>query len=376
MSRTRPLPLLAAALAAGLTGCASFEQRHVGFEVSPEQWSAGVARRGADPAEVPNPMALTPAMAAAARQVGGAGSDQERLDRLRAALQNGRDYTIEYERGTTFSAVDTFENRRGNCVSFTNLFIALARSLGIRVQAALVSNRGISEREGNLIVTYNHMVAAYALGGGSVKIYDFYGTQLEPGARLTLLDDWAVAAIRASNDGISHLGLGETSEAVRDLEIAVKLAPQIGSLHANLALAKWRAGDVTGAFATIERGLAAEPGCPSLLQNLAALYVDEGKPAEARAALAALDVRRASPYAFIVRGDLELRAGDPKAAIRNYRKAASLDPKLADPWLSIASAELSRGRPDAARKAAKQALKRNPASDEARRLAAPPPAAK
>jgi Flp pilus assembly protein TadD len=367
--RTRPLALLAAALAVGLTGCASFEPQ-AGFEVSPAQWRAGVARRGADPEEVPNPMALTPAMAAAARDVGGAGHDEDRLDRLRAALQNGRDYTFEYERGTTFSAADAFENRRGNCVSFTNLFIALGRSLGIRVRAALVSNRGTSEREGNLIVTYNHMVAVYALvGGPSVKIYDFYGTHVEPGGRLTLLDDWAVAAIRASNGGIAHLGTFETSEAVRDLEIAVKLAPQLGSLHANLALARWRSGDVAGAFATIERGLAAEPGCPSLLQNLAALYVDEGKPAEARAALAALDVHRASPYALIVRGDLELRAGNPKAAIRNYRDAASLDPKLADPWLSIARVELSRGRPDAARKAARKALKRDPSSGEARELA-------
>ncbi len=367
--RARFLSFFAAALAAGMTGCGSFEPQ-AGFEVSPAQWRAGVARRGADPAEVRNPMALTPAMASAAREVGGAGHDEDRLDRLRAALLNGRDYTFEYERGSTFSAADAFENRRGNCVSFTNLFIALGRSLGIRLQAALVSNRGTSEREGNLIVTYNHMVAVYALvGGPSVRVYDFYGTAVEPGGRLTLLDDWAVAAIRASNDGIAHLGLGEAAEAVHDLEIAVKLAPRLGSLHANLALAKWRSGDVAGAFATIERGLAAEPGCPSLLQNLAALYVDDGRPAEARAALAALDVHRASPYAFIVRGDLELRSGDPKAAIRNYREAASLDPKLADPWLSIARAELSRGRPDASRKAAKKALKRDPSSGEARKMA-------
>jgi tetratricopeptide (TPR) repeat protein len=367
--RSRSLEILAGALALTLTGCASSDGAP-GFAVSPERWRVGVARRGVDPAEVPNPMAITPEMEAAARFLSGAGMHSEQLERLRAALQDKREYAIEYERLSTFSAADAFEKRRGNCVSFTNLFIALGRSLGIQLQAALVSSRGSSEREGNLIVTYNHMVAVYVVGGGrAMRVYDFYGIAEEQGPQLTLLDDYAVAAIRSSNDGIARLNEGDTADAVRDLEIAVKLAPSLGSLHANLALARWRADDVPGAFAALARGLAVEPGSPPLLQNLAALYVKEGKPAEARAALDALNVRHASPYALIVRGDLDLRAGDVKAAIRNYRTAASLEPRLAEPWLAIARAELSRGRPEASRKAAKKALKRDPTSREARNLA-------
>ena len=75
---------------------------------------------------------------------------------------------------------------------------------------------------------------------------------------------------------------------------------------------------------------------------------------------------------LIVRGDLELRGGNVKAAFRNYREAAGLDSKLADPWLAIARAEFARGRPDAARKAAKKALKREPGNPEALRLATAP----
>lgn len=359
----------AAACALWLAGCASFESP-AGFAQSPERWRAGVARRGVDPAEAPNPMDATPAMRAAARALGRTIGDEEKLTRLRAALLDGRVFTFEYERSSTFSAAEAFESRKGNCVSFTNLFIALGRSLGFRLQAALVSARGVSEREGDLIVTYNHMVAVHPVSGGlTAKVYDFYLTGEQLNGRLTLLDDFSVAAIRASNDGIAHLGRGELAEAEHDLELAVKLAPHLGSLHANLGLAKWRRGDVAGAFATLQKGLEVEPGCPPLLQNLAALYVDQRRPAEARAALAALDVRRASPYALIVRGDLELREGNVKGAIRNYREAASLDPKLADPWLAIARAERSRGRADASRKAAKKALAREPGNPEALRLA-------
>ncbi|HEX7529052.1 MAG TPA: tetratricopeptide repeat protein [Thermoanaerobaculia bacterium] len=369
VARARFLPILVAAVGAALTGCASLE-RPAGFILSPEQWRAGVARRGADPAEVPNPMSATPAMMTAAKELGGVGSDEERLERLRTALLDGRAFTFEYERSATFSAADAFVNRRGNCVSFTNLFIALGRSLGIRLQAALVTRHLVSEREGDLIITYNHLVAIHPLVlGQRFIVFDFYQTGEEPGGRFTLLDDFSVAAIRASNDGVAHLGRGEHAEAEHDLEIAVRLAPQLGPLHANLGLAKWRSGDVTGAFAAFRKGLEAEPRCPPLLQNLAALYVDQHRPAEARAVLAVLDVSQASPYVLIVRGNFEMSAGNVKGAIQNYRKAAGLDPKLADPWLAIARAEAVRGRPDAARNAARKALEREPGNPEALGLA-------
>ena len=366
----RLLTILAAALPVVLSACASIDPP-VGIAMSPERWKAGVARRGVDPADVPNPMETTPAMREAAQELASAGSDEARCERLRAALLDGRAFTFEYERTSTFSAAEAFENRRGNCVSFTNLLIALARSLGIRLQAALVSTRGISEREGDVIVTYNHMVAVHTVvGSPDVKVYDFYRIAEEKAPLLTLLDDFAVAAIRASNDGVAHLGRGEYAEAEHDLEIAVKLAPRLGSLYANLGLAKWRNGDPAGAFAVFRRGLEVEPRCPPLLQNLAALYVDQHRPAEAQAALAALDMRRASPYALIVRGDLALREGNVKGAIRNYREAATLDSKLADPWLAIARAELARGRRDAAHKAARTALKRDPSNPDAQKLVA------
>ena len=365
------LGFLALAALGALSGCATLE-RPPGYAVSAEYWKALLARRGVTPAEAPNPMEATPSMTAAARELGGAGSDEERLERLRAALLDGRAFTFDYDRTSTFSAADAFENRRGNCVSFTNLFIALGRSLGISLQAALVSTRGISEREGDLIVTYDHMIAVYRIAGGRTKSYDFYRMAEGPGGRHALLDDLSVAAIRASNDGIAHLGRGENAEAVHDLEIAVKLGPRLGSLYANLGLARWRNGDVAGAFAALRRGLEVEPRSPPLLQNLAALYLDQHEPGEARAALAALDLGRASAYVLIVRGDLELRGGNVKAAFRNYREAAGLDSKLADPWLAIARAEFARGRPDAARKAAKKALKREPGNPEALRLATAP----
>ena len=340
-----------------------------GYAVSDEIWKARLARRGLTPEEAPNPMALTTEMARAARELAGAGNGDERLEHLRQALLDGSAFSFEYEKDTTFTSLEAFEARRGNCVSFANLFIALGRSLGSRLQAALVSVRAASEKQGDLVVTHNHMVAVRTLPGGHTAfVYDFYRGVEEPSGPLVLLDDVEVAAVRSSNAGVERLGQGANVEARRELELAVKLGPRLGALWANLGIAAWRMGDTPAAFAAYQRGLDVDPGSPPLHQNLAALYIDLHRPAEARAALASIDTTRASPYSFLVRGDLELATGAVKQAIWNYRRAASLDATLVEPWLAIARSELARGRPAAARKAAERALRNDPASGDARRL--------
>ncbi len=368
MKTTARLGFLALAALAALSACSTFEPSP-GHSFSAEDWQALLARRGVTPAEAPNPMALTREMVLAARDLAGGGTEIERLDRLRQALPDGKTFSFEYERDSTFTSAEAFEARRGNCVSFTNLFIALGRSLGSKLQAALILTRGSSEREGDHVITRQHMVAVRQIPGShTVWVYDFDLSSEEPGGPLVLLDDFDVAAVRASNAGVAHLGRGENAEARRQLELAVKLSPRLGDFWANLGLAAWRAGDDQGALAAFRRGLEVDPGSPPLHQNLAAFYIGQNRRAEARIVLASIDQMRASPYVFLVRGDLELAGRDFKQAIANYRKAARADPKLVEPWLAIARVELMRGRPAAARKAAEKALKRDPKSTDARRL--------
>jgi Tfp pilus assembly protein PilF len=362
------LGLLWCAALATLSGCSTFEPSP-GQAISAKSWEALLARRGVTLAEAPNPMALTPEMALAAHGMAGGGTDNERLERLRRTLLDGKTFSFEYERDSTFTAVEAFEARRGNCVSFTNLFIALGRSVGPRLRAALILARGASEREGDLVVTHHHMVAVHQIiGGNTVIVYDFYQSLEQSSGPLVLLDDFEVAAVRASNLGVAHLGRGENAEARRQFELAVKLSPRLGDFWANLGLAAWRTGDGQAALAAYRHGLEVDSSSPALHQNLAAFYIGQGRPAEARAALASIDQTRASPFAFLVRGDLELAGGSLKKAIANYRKAVSADPKLAEPWLAIARAEIARGRPASARKALEKALKRDPKNTDARRL--------
>jgi Flp pilus assembly protein TadD len=116
--------------------------------------------------------------------------------------------------------------------------------------------------------------------------------------------------------------------------------------------------------------LALEPRDPSILGNLATLYTGLGREREAKAALTLADLRLATPYTILARGDLEAADGRIEEALRYYRRAARLDPKIPDPHLSIARLTRSAGRLDEARREAERALKLDPDNPEAKAILA------
>lgn len=88
-------------------------------------------RTDSGPAEPADILALTPEMIAFLdRNVDRSRNQHAELKQLlHAVLQSGR-FELVYD-DVTRTAEETFRDRRGNCLSFTNLFVALARNLGL-----------------------------------------------------------------------------------------------------------------------------------------------------------------------------------------------------------------------------------------------------
>jgi Flp pilus assembly protein TadD len=351
---------------AGASGCSILSSREPVF-LSPEDWTKALRERGTDPNGVPNPLETTDAMRAFAKEVAGGGSMFDRLARLQGAMFDRSMFTIDQEAPETLTAAEAFRERRGNCVSFTNLFLGLARSLGIQLQAGLVVQRESSVRKDDLVLVYTHMVAVVRFVKG-FAIYDFFAASERRGAEIRLLDDMALTGILLSNRGVTALRARDYPLALWRFDAAVRLAPQFTGGWGNLGLARWRSGDPAGALAAYREALSIDPHQPTVLNNLAALYQSQGKVDSARTALAAADQKAVSPHSMIVRGDLELSAGDVKQALRSYRAARSLAPKSPDPLVAIAKAELVRGDRDAAREALEKAARLAPADETIRVL--------
>lgn len=366
MRRNGLLPLILALIAtSGLTtACASRSPLR-----TPEQWEREVRHLGLDPDVVGNPVAYTPEMRAKALQVAGQGRVPEQLGKLQAHLFDRGEFPFTYDARGTFTAAEAFETRRGNCVSFTNLFIALGRSLGIPVRAALLSFRGDAEREGGLVVVNTHIVAAY-VHGGKVTFYDFAQRRDAPPVGLQLIDDLWISAIFLNNRGVEALRAGNAAAAVPYFEAAVKLAPDFQAVYGNLGVARRQAGDPRGALDAYRRVLEITPRDPTVLNNVASLYQSMGQEEEARAALRAAKLSGATPFLLITRGDLELSQGNIKEALKLYRWARRMDPTLAEPLLGMARGYMARGRERAAVRVLREALEIDPDNVVARALLA------
>jgi tetratricopeptide (TPR) repeat protein len=308
-------------------------------------------------------------MQSLARRVAGAGTPLERLLRIQRELFDETKFPYDESARTTLTAREAFERRTGNCVSFTSLFLALARSIGLPARPALLERIGESEKQGDLVVVNRHIVAVWE-HGGRATVFDFNRRRHDSRVGLRLLDDLGLTAVFLNNRGAEELLAGRAEHAREWLETATSVDPDFAPAHANLGVVRRALGDGPGAFEAYRVALEIEPRDASTLMNLAALYRSTGREAEAQAALRAASLRGASPWLLVMRGDLEAGVGRPRRAVRLYRKAVSefrLDPDL---HVALARGELARNRPARARRSLLRALDLVPDHPEALRMLA------
>lgn len=187
-------------------------------ETSVSDWDRALLDRGLSPERIPDPFALTVEMQQAAQQVAGELPPRGQLERLQRFLFDG--ISFEYHAEETVSAAAAFERRRGNCVAFTNMFIAMARSLGVRAQPALIYRRDQQELEGDLVISRNHVVALYR-DGPRVLVYDFSLRRSGTPISVQPISDLWMGAIFLSNRGVVAIRAGDLERAEDQFKTAL-----------------------------------------------------------------------------------------------------------------------------------------------------------
>jgi len=343
--RALPLALLAAlAVASCSTG--------TGVLRSEAELREVMARRGVPASYVELPFVLDDDMRAwLAANVEPRQRMEERLEDLLHALLDPRRGGITYEAGFTGTAEQVFAARRANCLGFTNLFVAMARELGVPAYFLAVDEVEDFQRseDEDLVVVSRHITAGY----GSVhdlKVLEFtLGPEVDYHS-VRRVHDLTAVALYYSNRGAELLQDGDYATARDRLQVAVAVDPELPLAWVNLGVARRRLGDLEGAEAAYREALEIEPRTVSAYQNLASLLRARGDETGAAAMLAVIpELNSRNPYSYLILGDEALNHGQLDDARRYYRRALRLYRTHAEPYAALGLWALARGDREAAR---------------------------
>jgi tetratricopeptide (TPR) repeat protein len=341
------------------TGCAA---SRIGGITAPttERWKEVVAGGSADVVSPHYPLDVTPAMVELAGEVAGRGKPAEKLRALQDYLFDPERFPFEYERGGTYTAIEAFEKRRGNCVAFTMLFIALARSSGVDAQPALLRTVHEREREGELIVVNNHVVAVFKKPRG-VLMYDFARSRDSAPVGMRLLNDNWITAIYLNNLGVEDLRAGRLERAMERLEMAVAMAGDFSMAFNNLGVVYRRLGEHEKALNAYALGINGWGATPTSLNNLVLLYqMESGFKRDEPLPLPEESTGGDASAILMNLGHGWMARGRPQRALEFYHRATRLDPGSAIPLLARARAELYQRRAAAAVSVLSRALELEP----------------
>ena len=196
---------------------------------------------------------------------------------------------------------------------------------------------------------------------------------------------------------------GAVGEAESQLEQALAQQPRDGQALSALGYIRFSQGRLDAAEALFRRAVEAQPEDPRLRENLGAALASQGKSADAlREYQLALQLGRDTAEIHTSLGVLHMQDGNPSQGLEAFLRAAEADPDSPAPQLYLARYQLQagniaqaldriqraqqlapnnleaallhvqalalQGQPEAAKRAAEEAVRQHPQSPEAKRL--------
>lgn len=232
-------------------------------------------------------------------------------------------FSLDYAE-ITRTASKTFHDRQGNCLSFTMLFVTLARAAGLSASFQSVEVPPSWSYEGHVVIA-NHVNTSVRMGHSEETIVDFnirpyQGDQ----PRRRISDDYALGLFYA-NLGAEAMLRGEYAPALAYLREAAKVEPDIAGIWVNLGVLYSRHGRHDYAESAYLRALEVDDDQESALANLALVYQALGETelaAEYRDRVQSY--RERNPYYHYTKAVLAYEEQRFDAALASLRKALRL----------------------------------------------------
>jgi Flp pilus assembly protein TadD len=284
------------------------------------------------------------------------------LEQLRTLVrvvfqENALNFTYVPE---TRTASETFTKRGGNCVSFTILFIAMARHLGLDARFREVDIVPTWSRIGNLVSMSGHANAVVFIGGQTYLVDLFPRVErIEIVGRV--VSDGRALAHFYNNRGVDHLAGGRYEAAKAYFRKALDSDPTMSSVWGNLGAAQTWNGEFVEAEKSYQMALKLDSRDLLVMSNLATLYERMGRNREAKNLQVKVQkFKQKNPYYHFDLGLQAYQSGQYREAIEHLKAALKLKPVEHNFHMTIAKAYVQLGEMDKAADSLKLAAKYAP----------------
>lgn len=341
-----------------LVGCAT-ASRHPGARIAIDREALLEGPPGLEaPAPEVDVLALDDEMRAfLAEKIPMGYSDKQKTRLLLEALFAGEGAKLRYNRVKTYTAIETFHAMEGNCLSFTNLFVAMAREVGLRAYFQEVETPATWVDSGELYIASRHInvLLMYRLTADQVVDFDIYN--FKQAYRREKISDNAALAQYHNNMSIHWLLEGDHGQALAHQKLAIKLAPMNGYMWTNLGVVYSRSGYSDYAEAAFLTALTYSQDSMRAVNNLARLYEQQGNTELAafynRQAEAS---QRRNPFYLYSLAKEHYANGEFPEARQALQDAISIQDTEHQFYQLLGLTELSMGEEDQARESFKLAL--------------------
>jgi Flp pilus assembly protein TadD len=189
-----------------------------------------------------------------------------RLRQLADAVVGEGRFGLTYDE-TTRTASETFRTRRGNCLSFSSMFVALARRVGLDAHYQEVDVPPDWSFKDDAFVLNRHVNVLVDVGGGgrsAQRLGSLVRSPVREGERVV---DFNMDDFRTTYD-----------------RRRIKDARALAHFYNNLAVERMQAGDAASALSYFRSATGHDPLFSPAWTNLGILYLRKGHPDHAEAA--------------------------------------------------------------------------------------------
>ncbi len=210
------------------------------------------------------------------KHVAGNGSESLKLDQLASAIVDADTFGLVYD-DRTRTASETFRARLGNCLSFSNMFVAMARDVGLKVQFQEVDVPPDWTLDRDTYVLNQHVNVYVDLGKTGVRVVDFNIADFKASYEMRRILDRRALAHYYNNIGVGRMQAGDTASALSCFRTAIADGEgRFSPAWANLGTLYLRAGHPAHAEAAYLQAVKADPSDLVAMSDLARLYEQLG----------------------------------------------------------------------------------------------------